>query len=118
MHYAPGDIVIIMFPFSDLTGAKARPAIVVSNSIVNKTSDIILAQITSTIHSDNLSFPLVKTSLKKPLEDNRQCEIRCHKVFCAEKAMVKKKISALTDEKVKELQQKMITLFDREVATS
>jgi len=33
--YNQGDIVLVDFPFSDLQNSKRRPAIVVSNSIVN-----------------------------------------------------------------------------------
>lgn len=56
--YTRGDIVLIPFPFTDLTASKLRPAIVVSNSNVNKTTDLILAQITSEIKNDNFSFEI------------------------------------------------------------
>ncbi len=45
--YDQRDVVLIPFPYSDLTGAKQRPAIVVSNDKLNKTQDRICCLITS-----------------------------------------------------------------------
>jgi mRNA interferase MazF len=42
--FVKGDVVIVPFPFSDLTQAKRRPALVVANLRGN---DLILCQITS-----------------------------------------------------------------------
>jgi mRNA-degrading endonuclease toxin of MazEF toxin-antitoxin module len=42
MKYKKGDIVIIRFPFSDLTKTKKRPALIISNDIVNKTGDYLM----------------------------------------------------------------------------
>jgi len=44
------DIVLINFPFSDSTGAKVRPALVVSNDLYNRTNlDAVVLAITSNI---------------------------------------------------------------------
>jgi mRNA interferase MazF len=44
-----GDVVIVDFPYSDLTGSKVRPALVVQSDLLNRArSDTILAIITST----------------------------------------------------------------------
>ena len=58
MTYSQGDIVLVPFPFSNQGGSKPRPAIVVSNSKVNKSKDIILAQITSIQRADEYSYVL------------------------------------------------------------
>ncbi|MDJ0800946.1 MAG: hypothetical protein QNJ51_29760 [Calothrix sp. MO_167.B12] len=42
--FVKGDVVIVLFPFSDLTQAKRRPTVVVANFQGN---DLILCQITS-----------------------------------------------------------------------
>jgi len=39
--YKQKDIVIIPFPYSDLTGSKQRPALIISNNKINKTQDRI-----------------------------------------------------------------------------
>ena len=43
-RFVKGDIAVIPFPFSDLSGAKRRPALVITNL---KGEDLILSQITS-----------------------------------------------------------------------
>lgn len=93
--YLQGDIVLIPFPFSNLSNSKPRPAIIISNSRVNKTQDIILAQITSNIQNDEFSFPINDKIVTNPLREN--CEIRCHKLFTASKEIVLRKISSLKD---------------------
>jgi mRNA interferase MazF len=48
MAFQRGDVVLVPFPFSDLSTAKVRPAVVVSGSLYHTTEpDLILAAITS-----------------------------------------------------------------------
>ena len=45
-----GDIVLIKFPFTDLTSTKVRPALIISNKNYNTTqNDVILILITSNV---------------------------------------------------------------------
>jgi mRNA interferase MazF len=51
MTFRRGDIVLANLPFTDLSGAKVRPALVVQNDHNNqRLDDVILAMITRTIH--------------------------------------------------------------------
>ena len=44
------EIILINFPFSDLTGAKVRPALVISNNSYNRTNlDTVVLAITSNL---------------------------------------------------------------------
>lgn len=45
MSYKPGQIVVIPFPFSDLSSTKVRPAVVVSNDRYNQHHNVLLAGI-------------------------------------------------------------------------
>ncbi len=83
-NYLQGDIILIKFPFSDLSDAKLRPALVISNSKVNRTEDVILAQISSNITNDEFSFLIDKSKVTRPLND--YCEVRCNKLFTANKS--------------------------------
>ncbi len=47
--FVKGDVVVIPFPFSDLSGSKKRPAFVLANLPGN---DIILCQITTRSRKD------------------------------------------------------------------
>jgi mRNA interferase MazF len=91
--YRRGDIVLVSFPFTDLTTAKRRPALVVSPDSFNEaTSDLVLAAITSQISEDTtliivegdcVDGTLPKTSALKPT-----------KLFTIHSALVLKKVSA------------------------
>lgn len=49
--YQKGDVVLIPFPFTDLTAVKTRPAVVVSiEGFEKETGDITVAMITSVAH--------------------------------------------------------------------
>jgi mRNA interferase MazF len=47
--FAAGQVVVVHFPFSDLTGAKLRPAVVLAEA---GRSDWVLCQITSNSYGD------------------------------------------------------------------
>lgn len=47
MTFQKGDIVIVPVPFTDNLRHKLRPALVLSNDLVHKTGDVLIAQITS-----------------------------------------------------------------------
>jgi mRNA interferase MazF len=49
-RFIKGDVVVALFPFSDLTQAKSRPALVIT---VLEGNDLILCQITSQSNRDN-----------------------------------------------------------------
>jgi mRNA interferase MazF len=53
--FVKGDVVVIPFPFSDLTQAKRRPALVVS---VLKGDDLILCQVTSQFVKDSYAISI------------------------------------------------------------
>jgi hypothetical protein len=81
--FVKGDIVIIPFPFSDLSGSKKRPAFLAANLIGD---DIIVCQITSKSKSDpppkrllagfdNLGNALELIAIE---DDERDCLIVIH----------------------------------------
>ncbi len=48
MAYAKGDVVLVPFPFTNLSAAHVRPAVVVSSEDYNaRSSDLIVAMVTS-----------------------------------------------------------------------
>lgn len=55
-----GDVVVVPFPFSDLTQAKRRPALVLATL---PGDDVILCQITSQIISDQYAVPIDDSDL-------------------------------------------------------
>ena len=50
--YERGSVVLVPFPFTDLSAVKRRPALVISTDAYNAaTGDVIIAQITSRVNS-------------------------------------------------------------------
>ena len=50
MTFRRGDVVLVPFPFSDLSTTKVRPAVVVSSALYHATEpDLLLAALTSKI---------------------------------------------------------------------
>jgi mRNA interferase MazF len=51
MIYRHGDVVLVPFPFTDLTSIKQRPAVVVSSEFYHQHEpDLIIAAVTSQVH--------------------------------------------------------------------
>ncbi len=100
--YKQKDIVIIPFPYSDLTGSKQRPALIISNELINKTEDKICCLITSNIHKDDIEMKNSDfVEGKLPLKSS----VKSHVIFTINERIIKKKICAIT----KELHSKIIT---------
>jgi len=72
--YSQGQVVLIPFPFTDLTTVKRRPAIIFSSNTYNQTHpDVILVAITSQVsaHQKSDEYPLsnseqIAAGLPKP----------------------------------------------------
>ena len=79
-----GDVVVIPFPFTDLTGSKKRPAFVVANL---PGDDAIVCQITSKYKSDNSALLITPEDFctgALPVESY----IRPNKIFTADKSLI------------------------------
>ena len=98
-RYKRGDIVLVSFPFTDISSSKRRPALVVSPDSFNQAmQDVVLAAITSqgadggalTIEpGDCIDGILPKTSIVKPA-----------KLFTMHTTLVLKKLCTLGPEKL------------------
>lgn len=64
--YNFGDVVLVPFPFTDQTGNKKRPAVVVSSAIYNSTRpDLILMAITSQVKTSRAVAEVIVTEWQK-----------------------------------------------------
>lgn len=90
-----GDVVSILFPFSDLSARKMRPALVLSNDAYNKHKNCILAGIYG--KPKPRSIALVNANLvHKKL--NKDSFISLQNIFSAERMLVGKPIDTLSGE--------------------
>ena len=102
MVYQQGDIVIVPFPFTNLSGTKFRPAIVVSKKSVNRGQDVILAQITTQTVRGHPSVKITNSDVSIPFRPpHSEMTICCKKIAVIEKSMIRKKITKLSDTKMK-----------------
>ncbi|MCI0618048.1 type II toxin-antitoxin system PemK/MazF family toxin [bacterium] len=113
MKYKQGEIVLVPFPYSDLSGSKKRPVLVVSNDLYNTSfPDIVVAVITSKIgKSDVYSLSLES----KDLEIGQLPEpslIRAHKLFTIDQSRILKRFSTLGEAKLRETLLLLQQLFD------
>ena len=95
MMYEQGEIVLIPFPYSDLTGAKQRPALIVSNRLINKSEDRICCLVTSNMSKDGV---LVE---EKYFSDSRlpfKSWVKPHRLFTVHEKIIKKRICIITED--------------------
>jgi len=94
-RFVSGDIIVLDFPFSDLTNIKKRPSLVLKK-IAGK--DLILAQITGkSFHKSEEVIIKNEDFLKSGL--SRISYVRFTKLFTADESLIKYKIGSLKQEK-------------------
>jgi mRNA interferase MazF len=98
-----GDILLVPFPFSDQSGRKVRPVIVISNNNFNKKSgDLITIGITSNMSKDKYTLKLNNKELKEGKLFS-QCCIKVENILRLDKYLIIKKIGKVKKEKIKEI---------------
>lgn len=102
-----GEVVVLPFPFSDLSAAKKRPALIVATLAGN---DVICCQITSEARFDAYALVLKNSDFH---DGNlpQTSMIRPNRLFTAEKSIILYKVGALREKKVKEVEDVLIKMF-------
>jgi mRNA interferase MazF len=105
--FVKGDIVVVPFPFSNLTQSKRRPALVISKL---EGDDLILCQITSQSIKDNYAILLddkdFETGGLRQLSN-----IRPNRIFTADSHIVLYKVGNLKIEKINEVIEKVVEII-------
>ena len=102
-----GQVVVVPFPFSDLSGSKRRPALVIADW---GGEDVMLCQITSKAKFDGLEVALSVNDFASgslPLSSN----IRPNKVFTADKRSLLSVSGKVSDGKYEEVVRKIMELI-------
>ncbi|MCX6153711.1 MAG: type II toxin-antitoxin system PemK/MazF family toxin [Candidatus Kapabacteria bacterium] len=107
MKFFTRDIIIVPFPFSNLTQYKQRPAIVISNYRLNSTNDVIIAQMSSVIRNDNFSFLIEDFMLDNLLV--QRSEVRTNKILTIEKSLIIKTIARMNEKPYYDLIEKILS---------
>jgi mRNA interferase MazF len=106
--FIKGDVVILPFPFSDLTSTKKRPALVVATMLGD---DIILAQITSKAVSDTYSIEITSSDFSSG-SLNQNSLVRPNRLFTADSNIVSYKAGCIKFPKLQEVINKIIEILN------
>ncbi len=105
--FIAGEIVVLPFPFSDLSASKRRPALVLVGS---DGSDIILCQITSQNVRDSKAILISTHDIEKGAL-NQSSNVRPNKLFTADEKIVLYKVGNLSHDKYRVVVNEIIRMF-------
>jgi mRNA interferase MazF len=101
-----GDIILITFPFTDLTGTKNRPALILIDSDEDITVSFITTQLKWQEKFDIRLEPSNENGLKKT------SLIRLSKITTVDKELVMGKLGQLTDSEIEAVNRGLIVLLN------
>ncbi len=102
---AKGDIVLITFPFTDLSGSKLRPAVVIIDNSLDLTVCFITTQLQSKERTDVELLPLSSNGLKK------QSLVRTSKIATLDRTLAKGLLGQITVNELSDLNNKLKVLL-------
>jgi mRNA interferase MazF len=107
--YKKWEIVLVPFPFTDLSSAKRRPALIVSPDNYNTGRDVVIAYITSQI---NLSPRFGDYDLQKWKESGLPKPLKIRMKFATlDKSIIIKKLGELEKEDSIEIEKILLSFF-------
>ena len=107
--FVKGDVVVVPFPFSDLTQVKRRPALVIAELLGE---DVILCQITSQTIQDNYSIPIDDTDFESG-GLKQTSNIRPNRIFTVDSHLVLYRIGNLKKEKLAKIVSKIVEIIQQ-----
>ena len=109
--YKQGEIVIVPFPFSDLSNIKQRPVLVLSKNTDNDNSeDVITCGITSMIKDSKYSVLIENTDLIEG-DIPKPSRIKIDKLFTINQNIIKKKVARINKETFEEVKSEFFKLI-------
>ncbi len=91
MEYKQGDILLIPYPFTDLSDTKKGPVVVISKDAINR-ENLIVAKITSVIRDDEFSYLIENNASESPMP--KASEVRTNELFTVHHSIIIRKLSA------------------------
>ena len=100
-------VVLVEFPFTDLSQTKLRPAVVLAQATKE---DWILCQITSNFGIDNKAIEIKDTDFAQG-SLRRTSYARPNKIFTGHESLIEKRVGILRDEKASEIVESVIKIL-------
>ena len=112
MRVRRGDLVLLPYPFSNLSGIKVRPALVVSGDKFNfKSRDVIMVPLTSLIKDEPFSIIVEQKNLSSGKLVKRS-RVKTDKIFCVDRRLIKIKIGKLDIKTFNIILEDVLRVFD------
>ena len=105
--FVKGDVVVIPFPFSDLSQSKRRPALVLA---VLQGDDLILCQITSKSIKDNYAIPVDENDFESG-SLHQESNIRPNRLFTADNHIILYRIRNIKTIKLNQVLDKVVEII-------
>lgn len=102
MSYKKGDVLLVNFPFTDLTNSKKRPVLVIKDE--GEYGDIVCFQITSKKNQSNIMQINSNDITKEPLK--LISFVKYDKCFTIDSKVVDKKLTEIHNDFLQELKKK------------
>ncbi|MBC7475036.1 MAG: type II toxin-antitoxin system PemK/MazF family toxin [Candidatus Sericytochromatia bacterium] len=110
MNYRKWEVILVPFPFTDLTTNKKRPALIVSHNDYNKSENLVIALITSNIRDSIQDYKILKWS---DAGFPKESVIKM-KFATVDKSIILKKLGKLKKEDIESFKTKLIDFFEKE----
>ncbi len=107
--FVKGDIVVVLFPFSDLSSAKKRPALVLATP---DGDDVILCQITSRLISDRYAILISETDFSSG-SLRQESNVRPTRIFTADKRIIQYTAGHLKDDTMTTIVDRIISVIQQ-----
>jgi mRNA interferase MazF len=102
-----GDVVVVPFPFSDLTQAMRRPALVIAEL---EGDDLVLCQITSQRIGDRYAISIDSKDFASGSLKQRS-NVRPNRIFTADRRIILYRAGKLKHEKVNEIVERVVEIL-------
>ena len=106
-RFVKGNVVVVPFPFSDLTQAKRRPALIIAELEGN---DLILCQITSQSIRDRYALSIDDDEFETGALRQRS-NVRPNRIFTADRHIILYRVGHLKPEKVDQIIDRIVDII-------
>ncbi|MCK4353601.1 type II toxin-antitoxin system PemK/MazF family toxin [candidate division WOR-3 bacterium] len=104
-----GDVVVVPFPFSDLTSTKRRPALIIAKL---EGDDLILCQITSQRIRDKYAVSIDEGNFETGTLKQRS-NVRPNRIFTADRHIVLYRVGHLKSDKTRETIDRIVDILQQ-----
>src|SRR5947209_8038317 len=99
-----GDVVEVSWPYSDLTGSKTRPAVVVqADHLNNHIDDTVLVQITGTRHGIPGTEVVLDPAQEPSSGLTKMCVAACTNYLTLDQALILREVGYLSDAAMRQI---------------